>query len=262
MKISIITVCFNSSDFIACAIRSVWEQTYKDYEYLIIDGGSQDNTVDIIKDWEPKFSGRMRWMSEKDKGIYYAMNKGIQASSGEVVGFLNSDDSFFHDGVLAAFDASFLSSACDAVYADLVYVDRNNTQCVQRVWTSAAMPFFRMYFGWHPAHPTFYVKKEIYDRFGSFNTNYKIAADYELMVRFIQKNQISCCYLPQTVVQMRSGGISNASMKNIFLSNLECWKSWTENGFFYNPFGISLKFFHKISQWGLGLWSRITNFVR
>ena len=253
MKFSIITVCFNSAEFIEFAIHSVYEQTYQDYEYVIIDGGSQDKTIEIIKKWEPKFNGRLRYISETDAGIYDAMNKGIQTARGEIIGFLNSDDSFSDEDVLASYAEVFSKNNCDAVYADLLYVGRQNGNQIQRVWKSAHMSFFRMYLGWHPAHPTFYVKKDIYNQFGTFNIRYKIAADYELMIRFIQKNRISCVYLPKTVVQMKAGGISNASLKNILISNQECWKAWAENGFSYNPLAIILKVVHKILQWVRGL---------
>lgn len=257
MKFSIITVCFNSADFIEEAIASVFSQTFQDYEYLIVDGGSKDRTLEIITEWVPKFSGRMRYISEKDAGIYFAMNKGISQSRGEIIGFLNSDDIFSDASVLSSYSDFFSSHNYDAAYADLVYVDRKNISFVQRIWKSADIPFFRMYFGWHPAHPTFYVKKSVYMRFGLFDTKYRIAADYELMLRLIQKNHISCGYLSKTVVLMRSGGVSNANIKNILLSNQECWKSWADNGFFYNPFAIVLKLFLKLTQWVAGAWRRI-----
>ncbi|UOU96724.1 glycosyltransferase [Chryseobacterium daecheongense] len=213
MKISIITVCWNSEKYLKTAIESVLYQTYDDIEYIIIDGGSSDNTLNIIKSYEQLFNGRMRWISERDNGIYDAMNKGIVLASGDVIGLLNSDDFYISENSLKEIADCFLQNDVDSVFADLYYVKENNVDKIVRKWeTGERKSFVR---GWHPAHPAFFVKKSVYDKYGLFDLNYRIAADFEIMLRFLEKNEISSFYFKNFILKMRLGGESNKNFSNI-----------------------------------------------
>lgn len=226
--ISIITVAFNSSQTIAETIKSVLSQTYCDYEYLIIDGMSTDKTVDIIKMNEPLFSGKMKWISEKDLGLYDAMNKGIKLAKGEIIVLLNSDDLFVDSDVLRNIVFCFEQNKdADIVYADLDYVDRFNTSRVVRSWvTGPQRPFAT---GWHPAHPTFYVKRKCYEQYGLFDLSYKYSADFELMLRFVDRFNVRLIYLPLKLVRMRIGGYGNRTLKNRLKANIECIRAFRDN---------------------------------
>ena len=228
MKISIITVSYNSNLTIKDTIDSVLSQTYLDIEYIIVDGWSNDNTVDIIREYEPSFNGRMKWISEKDSGLYDAMNKGIQMATGEIIGIINSDDLFCDkhaiEKVMHIFEEN---ESLDSVYADLFYVAQNDTAKIVRRWKTGNQKQFK--YGWHPAHPTLYIKKEVYNKYGLFNLDYKLAADFEIMLRFLEKYRISTYYLKEAFVKMRLGGATNKSIKNIYLQNIECLKAFQLN---------------------------------
>ena len=229
MKISIITVIYNSELTIRDTFDSVLAQTYSDIEYIVVDGFSNDNTVDIIKEYEPKFKGRMHWISEPDKGLYDAMNKGISMATGDVIGIINSDDLFCDKFAIEKIMKVFEENALlDSVYADLYYVSQNNTSKIIRRWTTGKQKSFKN--GWHPAHPTLYIKKEVYNNYGSFNLDFKLAADFEIMLRFIEKDKITTYYLREAFVKMRLGGETNKSLKNIYLQNVECIKAFRSNG--------------------------------
>ncbi len=235
MKISIITVSYNSEKYIASAIESVVSQTYSDIEYIIIDGGSTDNTVNIIKKFEPEFNGRMRWISQKDNGLYDAMNKGIRLATGDVIGLINSDDLFCDNLAIEKFMTIFNNNQqLDSIYADLYYVAQNDTDKIVRRWVTGMQRPFKI--GWHPAHPTFYIKKVVYEKFGFFNLDFKLAADFEIMLRFLDKHTISTLYLPEPLVKMRLGGETNKSLKNIYRQNIECIKAFTVNQLQVNQF--------------------------
>ena len=246
MKISIITVVYNNKETIKDAIESVLSQTYKNIEYIIIDGGSNDGTIDIIRSYGNKIDV---FISEPDNGLYDAMNKGIKLSTGDVIGILNSDDFYVNKFVIEKAANKFKETNCDSLYGDLVYVDYNNTNKVIRYWKSR--PFENNLFqkGWHPPHPTFFVKKEIYDKYGLFDLNFKIAADYEIMLRFLEKYKISSIYIPEVLVKMRIGGKSNKSLKNILLANIESYNAWKKNNLSISPFNIMLKPISKITQY-------------
>ena len=240
MKISIITVCWNSEKYLKTAIESVLNQAYKDIEYIIIDGGSTDGTLDIIKKYEPLFDGRMRWISEKDNGIYDAMNKGINRSSGEVIGLLNSDDFYISNTSLEKIAAIFIKENVDSVYADLYYVREFETDKIVRGWkTGKRRPFSK---GWHPAHPSFFVKKEVYNKYGNFNLNYRIAADFEIMLRFLEKYSVSSFYLKEYIVKMRLGGESNKNFENIKKGKNEIVQAFKSNN-------ITISFFYPYKRW-------------
>lgn len=230
MTISIITATYNSAATLRDTFESVLVQTYKDIDYIVVDGGSKDNTLDIIKEYEPRFNGRMRWISEPDKGIYDAMNKGIRMAEGDVVGILNSDDFFFDDKVLENINKTFVEHDTDCIFANLVYVNANNTDTIERIWKGSPYKEGRFKYGWVPAHPTFYVKRECYERLGGYDLTYQVSADFELMLRFLAKNRIKSYYLDRYFVRMRSGGESNGSLKNIFLGNKNVIRAFKENG--------------------------------
>lgn len=229
MKISIITVCYNSEKYIRTAIESVLSQTYTAIEYIIVDGGSKDDTVSIIQQYEPKFNGRMKWVSARDNGLYDAMNKGIQMATGDVIGLINSDDLFCDTYAIEKVMNIFIANQkLDSVYADLYYVSQNDTDKIVRHWITGKQKRFE--YGWHPAHPTLYLKKEVYKNYGYFNLDLKLAADFEIMLRFLDKHNITTHYLQEPLVKMRLGGETNKSFKNIYNQNIECIKAFGLNG--------------------------------
>jgi len=243
LKISIITVSFNSDATIEDTIKSIEGQSYKNIEYLIIDGLSSDNTLSIANKYPHVVT---KIISEKDNGLYDAMNKGITMATGDVVGILNSDDLFCDEFAVEKVMRIFnINPALDSVYADIFYVRKDNTDNVVRKWVSGEQKPFKK--GWHPAHPTFYVKKHVYEKCGVFNLNYKLAADFELMLRFLEKYKISTYYLPSPLIKMRLGGETNKSFKNIINQNIECLRAFEENDIsvnklFYPLFRIIPKF--------------------
>ncbi|WP_172280008.1 glycosyltransferase family 2 protein [Chryseobacterium sp. LAM-KRS1] len=240
MKISIITVCWNSEKYLRTAIESVLQQTYKNIEYIIVDGGSTDNTLEIIKSYEPLFEGKMRWISEKDNGIYDAMNKGIEMSTGDVIGLLNSDDFYISESSFKEILDCFDKEKVDSVFADLYYVKENNTDKIVRKWKTGTRKAFSK--GWHPAHPCFFVKKEIYKSFGAFDLRYRIAADFEIMLRFLEKHQISSFYLENFILKMRLGGESNKSLSNIKKGKQEILNAFRKHD-------IKVPFYYPYKRW-------------
>jgi glycosyltransferase involved in cell wall biosynthesis len=227
LKISIITACFNSSATIRDTIESVLAQSHEDIEYIIIDGGSKDSTQSIVAEYGDKIS---KFISEKDNGIYDAMNKGVSIATGDIVGIINSDDFYFDLDVLSEVAASFdKDGMIDAAYGDLLYVDANNPNKIVRTWKSCEYAQGLFESGWHPPHPSFFVRKNIYERHGTFNTDFKIAADYELMLRLMRKHSIKTVYIPKVFVKMRTGGTSNRSLSNIIKANIECLSAWKVN---------------------------------
>lgn len=227
--LSLITVTFNSAHTLRDTIISVLSQTYQEIEYIIVDGLSKDDTVEIIKEYEPLFNGRMKWISEKDSGLYDAMNKGFRMATGDIIGIINSDDLIAETTAIEKVISCFETDTfIDAVYADLYYVAPNDTSKIIRHWKSGKQrPFSK---GWHPAHPTFYVKREVYQKSGLFDLNFKFAADFELMLRLIEKGYIKLYYLPEPLVRMRLGGTTSKNLSNIFKGNVECMKAFKKNG--------------------------------
>lgn len=243
MKVSIITAVFNNASTIAHCIESVLAQTYGDIEHIVVDGGSVDGTVNIIRKYEGKIS---KWVSEPDDGTYHALNKGIGMATGDIIGILHSDDIFAHDRVVE----KVVSGMADfeGCYGDLTYVSRDNPRRIVRYWKSR--PYVNGLFkkGWMPPHPTLFVKRNIYDRFGLFNTDFRIAADYELMLRFIEREKISTCYIPEVLVKMRMGGASNRSLRNLLLKTSEDYKAWKTTGLKRKYYTIPLKIISKMPQ--------------
>jgi glycosyltransferase involved in cell wall biosynthesis len=248
MKISIVTVCYNSEKTLSQTFQSVAIQNYQDLEYIIVDGLSQDSTPSIIQEWLPKLPGQIIVICEKDKGIYDAMNKGLARATGDVVGFLNSDDVFADENTLAKIANGFEESSADMVYGDLVYTKETDLSKVTRTWRLGPLPSLGMKTGWHPAHPTMYIRRQIIQQ-EPFDLDFRIAADYEMMVRLIERQKISSHYIASTLVKMREGGASNQSFKNIFKANRECLRAWSKNGLFANPLTIGMKLGRKILQY-------------
>ena len=225
-KISIITVSFNSAKTIKETIESILIQDYNNIEYIIIDGGSSDETIDIVKSYSEKIS---YFISEKDNGIYDAMNKGIKAATGDIVGILNSDDFYPNSFVLSNVAKSFKKYNCDAVYGDLVYVKEKDTTQIKRYWQAGNYNTSKIKNGWMLPHPTFFVKKVMYDRYGLYNTDLKSAADYEMILKLLYKENISVHYIPMILVKMRMGGASNSTFLNRIRANKEDGLAWTKN---------------------------------
>ncbi|MEM1220543.1 MAG: glycosyltransferase family 2 protein [Bacteroidota bacterium] len=245
MKVSIITATYNSSETIRDTIESVLCQTYKNIEHIIIDGASKDGTLEIVHSYGGKIA---KVISEPDGGIYDAMNKGISMASGDVVGILNSDDFFAHDRVIEKVVRSFEMTECDSAYGDLQYVDPSETAKVVRNWRAGRYTRNSWLYGWMLPHPTFYVRKDVYERFGTFNLRLRSAADYEIMLRFLYKNKISATYIPEVLVRMRTGGVSNSSIKNRLAANKEDRQAWRMNGLTPRFYTTLLKPIRKIGQ--------------
>lgn len=225
-KISIITVAFNSVKTIQDTIESILLQDYKNIEYIIIDAGSSDGTVEIIKSFGDKIT---YFISESDHGIYDGMNKGIKAASGDLIGILNSDDFYPNNFILSNVAKTFVNNQCDAVYGDLVYVRDYDKNKIVRYWQAGDYSALKIKNGWMLPHPTFFVKKSIYDRFGLYNTELKSAADYEMILKLLYKQNISVKYIPMILVNMRIGGASNSSLINRIKANKEDGLAWTKN---------------------------------
>lgn len=246
MKVSIITVSYNSSKTICQTIDSVLSQDYPNLEYILVDGNSTDGTKQILQSY---YSHKLRYISEIDSGIYDAMNKGIKMSSGDIIGIINADDFYTHGQVLSQVVAAFQTQGVDGVYGDLVYVQADEPGKIIRYWKSGEYKQNSFLQGWMPPHPTFFVKREIYEKYNAFDTRLKSAADYELMLRFIHKYKISVAYIPQVLVSMRTGGVSNASLKNRVRANLEDRLAWKLNRLTPNSLTLLLKPIRKIEQY-------------
>lgn len=244
MKISIITIAYNSENSISDAINSVLSQTYPDIEYIIVDGKSKDKTVEIVKSYGNKIS---KFVSEPDKGIYDALNKGIEMASGDVVGFMHSDDLFADEHVIEKVARLFKEKDVDSIYGDLNYVYKNDTNKILRYWKSDEFSLSRLKFGWMPPHPTFYVKRKIYEKYGGFDIDFKISSDYDSMLRFLGKYKISTAYLPEVMIKMRVGGASNRSLKNIIQKSTEDFRAIRKNKF-GNIFTLIFKNLRKVKQ--------------
>ena len=246
--ISIITATFNSAKTLKDTIQSVLRQTNKDFEYLIIDGGSTDETIDIVKSYESEFSGRLKWVSEKDQGIYDAMNKGIKMASGDVVGILNSDDYFTSDDILQTVDNAFKSHEIDAIYGDIHFIRDGNPQKCIRYYSSRMFTPFWLRFGFMPAHPSFYCKREVFEKAGLYSLDYKIGADYEMMVRLFKKYRIMSQYINKDFVTMRTGGASNNNVRSRITLINEDVKACKENGVYTNCLFVMIKYLYKVFE--------------
>jgi glycosyltransferase involved in cell wall biosynthesis len=249
IKISIITVTYNSGETIKDTIESVLRQEYDNYEYLVIDGGSRDNTVNIIKEYEPKFRSRMKWISEKDKGMYDGINKGIRMATGDVVGIINSDD-FYHRTDIFEIIAKTVEKNKDiqAIYGDVRFVKPDNLKTTVRYYSSKHWKPWRFRFGFMPAHPTFFTYKENFEKYGYYQYDYHIAADYELLIRHLYTNKVPAKYVPVDFMKMRTGGRSTNGWKANVLLNKEIVRACKENGIWTCMPLLFLKYFIKVFE--------------
>lgn len=245
-KISIVTVCYNSESTIRNTLESVLEQDYSNIEHIIVDGASTDGTMRVISEYDSQIA---KIISEPDEGIYDAMNKGIKISSGDVIGILNSDDYYSTCSSLRHLMHQMLAANADTVFADLVLVDPNDTSRVIRFYDSSRFRPDRLRFGWMPAHPTFLVKREFYEKWGGYSLNYRIAADYEMIARLYYKAKATYVYLPEVVVKMRAGGLSTKGIGNSWLLNKEIVRACHENGIKTNLPKVLMKIPMKIREY-------------
>jgi glycosyltransferase involved in cell wall biosynthesis len=244
MKISIVTATFNSGSTVRDTLESIRIQDHPEIEHLVIDGGSTDATLEIVG----SFPHVTRMVTGKDDGIYDAMNKGVRLATGEIVGILNSDDIYTDASVLSTVAAAFADPAVMTVYADLQYVAADDLHRVQRTWNSGSFKKRNFYYGWMPPHPTFFVRREVYEKAGLFHAGLRMAADYEFMLRILVKWGMSAHYIPRVIVKMRSGGMSNASLLNRLRANKEDRQAWKLNDLRPYFFTLYLKPLRKIHQ--------------
>jgi glycosyltransferase involved in cell wall biosynthesis len=245
MKISVITVTYNSAETLPDTLVSVSQQQGADIEHIVVDGDSTDGTKEVIE----KYGGHVaRFISEPDRGIYDAMNKGIVAATGDVVGFLNADDFYSHPRVLQTVSSVFSDGTVDACYADLVYVDRLDTSRVLRYWKSRPYKPGLCRRGWLPAHPTFFVRRRIYERYSGFDLEFSRQADFEMALRLLDIHQIKAVYIPEIWVRMRIGGISNNSVLGSIRGNLEAYRACKKSGVHVTPWFIVQKVLSRIPQ--------------
>ena len=244
MKISVITAVYNNAETIASALDSALAQEGDNLELIVIDGGSTDGTLEILE----RYADRLAVLvSEPDKGIYFALNKGIGLASGEVVGFLHSDDLLANENVLNRVGEAFADPKVEAVYGDLLYVSKDDPDRVVRYWRAGNYSKARLSWGWMPPHPTFYVRRSVYERMGNYDTTYRIAADYDCILRFLGKGEVQVSYIPEVMVKMRVGGASNRSLRNILQKSKEDYRALTNNK--VGGFGaLAWKNLSKISQ--------------
>jgi glycosyltransferase len=245
LKVSIITVCYNSAATIENTLQSVILQDYQDIEYIIVDGLSKDTTLQIIEKYRDKVS---KLISGKDEGIYDAINKGIALATGDVIAILHADDFYTDAHIISEVVKTFNEKKCDTLYGDLQYVDREDTSKIKRNWLSGEYSKEKFLKGWMPPHPSFFVRRSCYDKHGTYNTNLRSAADYELMLRLLYKHNCSTAYLPKVLVKMRIGGKSNQSLINRIRANREDKKAWEINGLTPGIFTFIRKPLSKVGQ--------------
>jgi len=248
MRISIITVTYNSAATLRDTIESVLSQDYADIEYIVVDGDSSDGTVDIIRQYESRFGGRMKWISEKDSGMYDAMNKGIRMATGDIIGIINSDDFYHRTNVISRVAESFSDSTIEALYGDIRFVNPDNLEKTVRYYSSKDWSPKRFRWGFMPAHPSFFTFRHNFERFGYYKTDYEIAADFELSIRFLYTNQLPTRYLALDFMKMRTGGRSTAGWKSTILLNKEIVRACRENGIWTCLPLLFMKYFIKIGE--------------
>ena len=248
MKISIITVAYNSENTINQTIQSILNQTYENIEYIVVDGQSTDRTVDIVRAYGSKIS---KFVSEPDEGIFDALNKGISMATGDIIGILNSDDELAHKNVLKNVVDLMQKENVETIYGDLKYVSPEDNSKTKRYWKSGNYKRRKFLYGWMPPHPTFYVRREVYEKYGVFDTSLSSAADYELMLRFLYKHRVSAAYNNEVMVYMKTGGKSNASLLNHITGNMEDRKAWVKNNLKSLFFTTLIKPVRKVPQFFL-----------
>ena len=245
MKVSIITVTYNSEKYLKNCIESVIKQRYQDIEHIIIDGKSTDNTLSIIKKYK---SHIVKTISETDRGIYDAINKGMVMATGDIIGNLNSDDILVDDDVIESIVKAFEQEKVDTVYGDLEYVAAIDTNKIIRIWKGKSFKRSRFRYGWMPAHPTFYIKRSLIEKYGYYQNHYYTAADYEFMARYLYKNRVSSYYLPKLIVKMRMGGQSNKNLYHRLRANRRDFLAMKKNNIPFAFFVSILKPLIKLNQ--------------
>lgn len=248
VRVTLITATYNSAQTISTCLESVSNQSYNNIEHYIIDGESTDSTISIVKDYMHVNKG-VCLISEKDNGIYDALNKGLAHATGDIIGFVHSDDILSSKEIISTVVAQFESGDYDGVHGDLRYVDSKNIGKTYRYWKSSNYNKTKLLNGWMPPHPTLFLKKQVYTQVGMFNTNLKIAADYDLMLRIFNKSELKFKYIPKVFVLMRVGGASNKSLKNIFAKSWEDYKALQANGMVLPIWTLLAKNLQKIPQW-------------
>ena len=245
MKVSVITVCYNSARTIADTLRSVAEQSHPDVEHIVVDGGSGDGTLAIIARTPNRVT---RLVSEPDRGIYDAMNKGLALATGDIVGFLNSDDVYADAECVAEIVRGFTNEGTEACYGDVLFVAEDDPTRVVRYWRAGVYRSELFLHGWMPPHPTFYVLRNIYERTGGFNLDYRLQADFEMAIRLVEIRGLRMRYIPRTLVRMRMGGASNASIANVIRGNLEAYRAARKHGLPVTPLFVLKKVLSRVPQ--------------
>jgi glycosyltransferase involved in cell wall biosynthesis len=244
MKITIITVSFNSEATIRQTIDSVLSQDYPNVEYIVVDGASKDGTVDILK----SYGDRIKYISEKDKGIYDALNKGLKLATGDVVGTIGSDDFLPNSSVLDHVAEAFIQTGKDVIYGDLQYINPDNDEKIVRYWSSGEYKVENWLKGWMPPHLSCYIKREAFVKYGNYITDFTCSGDYELMLRMMYKHRLSAGYIPEVLMTMRNGGTSTASWKHRYRANMEDRRAWKLNQLKPKWYTLWMKPLSKISQ--------------
>ncbi|MFT3885726.1 MAG: glycosyltransferase family 2 protein [Flavobacteriales bacterium] len=245
MKVSLITVCRNAADVLPGTLDSILEQQYTDIETIVIDGASTDGTSAVLARYHNRLS---QVVSEPDKGIYDAMNKGLRLATGDIIGFVNAGDLLMTPATIGEVVQAFDRSKADAVYGDILMVDEHDVHSVKRVWRSGAYRRSRFRGGWMPPHVATFFRKDVYDRFGHFRMDLRIAADYEILFRFLYKERVSAVHLPVLLVRFRLGGMSNGSIARILKANTEVRRAWRLNGTLAPPLLVTRKLWSKVMQ--------------
>ncbi|MFN7645744.1 MAG: glycosyltransferase family 2 protein [Burkholderiales bacterium] len=245
LRVTVVTVCYDAAATIVDTIESVAAQSHPDIEHLVIDGGSRDGTQALVRGHGTRVA---RFVSEPDRGVYDAMNKGIAMACGDVVGFLNADDVFEHRDTVAHIVRTMADPTLDACYADLIYVDQRDTSRIVRDWRSRDWTPGLCLTGWMPAHPTFYARRDLYARYGGFDLEFRLQSDFELMVRMFETHRIRTRYVPERWVRMRTGGMSNRSVGNVVRGNIEAYRACRKNGHPVTPLFVVRKIASRIPQ--------------
>ena len=247
-KISIITAVLNCADTLKGTLDSILSQTYNNYEYIIVDGGSRDGTIDLITEYQKKFGCKLIWTSEPDENLYDALNKGLKMASGDIIGILNADDFYTSNHILERIAEEMGNNPIDAIYGDVHYVDRKDINHIVRYYSSRIFRPWLMRLGFMPAHPSFYCRKEVYQSFGTYDTSFRIAADFELLLRIIYKGRIKTKYIPMDFVTMRRGGISTSGIKSHLQTMKDHIHALKKNHIYSNVFILGLRYLYKVSE--------------
>lgn len=245
LKVSIITVVLNNKNYIESCVKSVQSQSHDNIEHIIVDGGSTDGTLEILNHYSGKIS---KLISEKDNGIYYALNKGISLATGEIIGILHADDVYNNDSVIEKVVNVFNKENVDSIYGDLVYVERNRLDRVLRYWKAGDFSISKLKNGWFPPHPTIFLKKSIYLRYGFYDVSLKIASDYDLILRLFLRKMISVYYLPEVFIKMRNGGLSNRNVICLIRKSIEDFSVLRKNVIRFPFFVLLMKNLLKVPQ--------------